>query len=59
MEAPGFNIADPKLNLRLIRSKKLAYHVVGNENVTPFFMTHQIKYNRRKDTFSLIPYGKF
>jgi hypothetical protein len=58
IDAPGFNIADPKLDLRIVLSRKMAYQVVGNERVTPFFMMHQLKYSKRDDSYSLVPYGR-
>jgi len=51
-----FNIADPSLKLTLSKSKKIAYQIIGEKNITPFFNVHRFKGNWKTFDLKLVPY---
>ena len=53
-----FNIADPNLDLVLTKSKKLAYRIIGKQNIIPFFRIHKFKGDWTKLNLKLEPYGR-
>lgn len=52
----SFNIADPSLELTLSKSKKIAYQIIGKQNVTPFFNLHKFKGDWKTFDLKLVPY---
>jgi len=58
VQKTAFNIADPKLGLLVTRSKRMAYHIVARQNVTPFFRIHQFKGSWKETRLQLKPYGR-
>lgn len=58
VEASGFNIADPKLNLVVTKAKWMAYRTLAKQNVTPFFKLHKLKGDWNNKKLNLEPYGR-
>jgi hypothetical protein len=58
IEAETFNIADAQLGLKISQSTKMAYHIVGKENVIPFFKIYQLKGSWKDMMLKLMPYGR-
>ncbi len=56
VEGPGFNIADPKLDLVITSAKWMAYRELAQQNITPFFRLHKLKGDW--DNLKLKPYGR-
>jgi len=53
-----FNIADPKLDLAITKSHKLAFSSLAKQNVTPFFRVHKFSSTNSKSKTHLFPYGR-
>jgi len=54
----SFNIADPHLNLGIKSYRNMAYNCIGNKNVVPFFVMHQLKKVAGSNRYQLKRFGR-